>query len=122
MALLFARVIIIITRQFEAAEHPLRQETFPPLARLARLGLVGGVHAIHRLLQEQAYQFIGGFENGRAHQQLQLGDRIALHRLGVELRDYLLDFLFLGQEDPERGRLFFFEPAARSSRVCAITV
>jgi hypothetical protein len=67
MALLFARVVIIITRQFEAAEHPLHQEGFLPLARLPWLGLVGSVDAINRLLQEPAYQFIGRFENGRPH-------------------------------------------------------
>lgn len=110
MPLLLAGVIVVIPRQRKAAKNPLHFKGGPALAVLSGLGLVTGVGLIGGLLEQPADQGIGGFENRRAHQYLQLGHRIAVQLPGLKAGRQLLDFLLLGQEDFRRT-FFFFEPA-----------
>ena len=110
MALLLAWVVIVIPLQGEAAKNPLRLHRFPALAHLSWLGLVIRIDLVGGLLEQPADQRIGGLENRRAHQDLQLGDGVSLWHPRLKTGDQLLDFFFLGQEDFRRD-FFFFEPA-----------
>jgi len=67
VALILARVVVVIPLQPEAAENPLNLNRFPSLARLSGLGWVLGVNPIGGLLEPPADPRIGGFENRRAH-------------------------------------------------------
>ena len=68
---------------------------------------------------DTADQRVGGFENRRAHEDFQLGDRVSLDRLCLKTGNQLLDFLVLGQKDLG-GEVFFLKPVVRSARVCSI--
>ena len=77
-AALLKTLCIVMPLQLEAAKDALHLQRFRALAHLPRLGLVSPIHPVGGLLKQPAHQGIGGFENGRAHQDLQLGDGIAL--------------------------------------------
>ncbi len=62
---------------------------------------------------------VGRLENGRAHQNLQLGYGVSLWELGLKSGNQVLDFLFLGEVD--RWWEWFFFESAMLSRVSAIT-
>ncbi len=51
----------LAAQEKEAAEHALHHKGFTPLGLFARLGKVGIVDAVHRLLQESADQLVGRF-------------------------------------------------------------
>ena len=51
MALLFARVIIVVALHLETAKNPLYADSFPALVNLPRFGLVTCVDALSRLLE-----------------------------------------------------------------------
>ncbi len=51
MALVLARLVIIVPAQIEAAEDTLHPDRFSPLAALSRLGLVMGIAPLGRLLE-----------------------------------------------------------------------
>ena len=91
--------------------------SFPSLAGLARLGLVGGIDPVGGRLQEKAPQRGGRLEEGGAHQHFQWLDGQPVEGLPLKLRHHLADCLVLGQAEVRRGVFFFFEPAARSARV-----
>src|SRR5207247_863672 len=110
MAPVLARVIIVIPSYRKAAEDPLRLDGFPAFAHFPGFGLVGSINAVGRLLKQPANQVISRFENGRAHQHLQLSDSSSFWGLGFKLGNQALDFFVLGQED-FRWNFFFFEPA-----------
>ena len=111
VALILARVIVVIPLQREAAKNPLHPNRFPALAHLSGLGLVADIGTVGGLLEQPADQRIGGFENRRAHQHFQLGDAVPVQLLGLEAGDQLLDFFFLREEDFGRDGFFFFAPA-----------
>ena len=119
MALRLARVVIIRALQFEVAENPLHGDGLAALALLPGFCLVGGVDALDGLLEQPTDQGIGRFENGGAHQQLQLGHGGAVSCVNFVAGDQLLDFLFLGEE--ERRREWFFFASASCWRVSAMT-
>jgi hypothetical protein len=119
MPLLFAFMIVIIALQDEGAEHAIYLSANPPFVLLTRLGLVGGINAVSRLLQQLSHQRVGRFENGSADQHLQLLDRDPGGLVSLESSSYLLDFLVLGPGNLGRD-VFFFEPAVRSARVCSM--
>ena len=110
MPLVFARMIVIVAVQREAAEHALHPESLSAFAHLAGFGLVTAIDPVSRLLEQPADQLIGRFENRRAHQRFQLGDQLRSRGLGLELGNQALDFLILGEEDVG-GNVFFFEAA-----------
>jgi hypothetical protein len=64
---------------------------------------------------------IGRFEDGCAHQYLQVGDHPSGRVLGFKAGDQLLDLFVLRKEDWGRGGLFF-NPAANSARVRWMTI
>jgi len=66
------------------------------------------IDAVGGLLKQPTDQRVGGLENGRAHQGLQLRDHLRSRRLGLEAGDQLLDFLILGEEDIGGNLGFFF--------------
>src|SRR5208283_1368891 len=101
---------IVIPLQRKAAKNPLRLHRCPALAHLAWLGLVSRIDLIGGLLEQPADQRIGGLENRRAHQDLQLRDGVSLWRPRLKTGRQLSDFFFPGQEDFRRD-FFFFEPA-----------
>jgi hypothetical protein len=78
MPLLLAWVMVVIPLQVEATKNPLRLDGRPALALLPRLGLVTGIGLIGGSLQQAAHQRISGWENRRAHQDLQLGHGLAV--------------------------------------------
>ena len=91
---------------------------WPALAQFSRFGLVMGVRALRRLLQQPANHLVGRFKNGRADQNLQSRHLAAVRSLRLKGVDQLLDFFLLCQEDL-RGE-FFFE-SAMPLRVSAMT-
>lgn len=111
VALILARVIIVVPLQLEAAEDALHPDGFPALARLPSFGLIAGIGPVRSFLEQPADQGIGGFEHRRAHQHFQFGDALAVQLPGFETGDQLLDFLFLGEADGGRERCFFFAAA-----------
>ena len=118
-SLLFAFVVVIVPLQDEGAEHAIDLRADSSLILLAQLGPVGGVNAISGLLQQPSHQCVGRFENGCADQYLQLLDSYSGGLLGLESCGQLLDFLVLGPDNFGR-KVFFFEPAVRSTRVCSM--
>jgi len=74
MALVLARVVIVIPFQLEAAKDALHRQPFPALANFSRLGLIDCLRAIHGLLEQPPDQRLGRAEYRRANQDLQLGD------------------------------------------------
>ena len=70
-----------------------------------------GVNPIGGLLEKPAHQRIGGFENGRAHQDFQLRDALPVQRPGFKAGDQLLDFFFLREEAWRRAGIFFLAAA-----------
>jgi hypothetical protein len=68
-------MVVVVALQFEGAKEAIDSEAGPPLVVLARLGLVGSVHAVGGSLQQESHQGIGRFVNCRAHQHLHLLDR-----------------------------------------------
>ncbi|MDR3561751.1 MAG: hypothetical protein P4N59_09995 [Negativicutes bacterium] len=65
-------------------KHPVDLKTEPPFVLLSGFGLVGGVDPVGRLLQKPADDGGGRFEDGRAHQHLQLLDRQARGLIGLK--------------------------------------
>jgi hypothetical protein len=59
MALLFARMIVVVTLELEVPENALGVDPFSALALFSRLGLVGAVNPIDGLLEHPAHQIIG---------------------------------------------------------------
>jgi len=118
MSLMLASMVVVIALEREGAKQAIDLETFPSLALLPRLGLVGGIDLVGGGLQQPSHQRVGRLEDGGAHQHFQLLDRQAVGLPGLEASHQLLDFLVLGQKDLGR-RVFFFEPASRSARVCS---
>ena len=123
VALILARVIVVVPLQLEGAKDALHPDGLPPLARLSGFGLVAGIGPVGGFLQQPANQRIGGFEHRRAHQDFQLGNALAVQLPGFKTSDQLLDFLFLGQEDGGAGavRCPFFLAAAMFWRVSSMT-
>ena len=102
MALLFARMIVVITVQWEMPENPLGSNSVPALALFSGLRLVSGVDPVDGLLEHPAHQLIGALEYRSTYQNLQLGHRDPSGLGGLEAGHHLLDFLVLGQEDFRR--------------------
>ena len=102
MALLFARMIVVITVQWEMPENPLGSNSVPALALFSGLRLVSGVDPVDGLLEHPAHQLIGRPEYRGTDQNLQLGHRDPSGLGGLEAGHHLLDFLVLGQEDFRR--------------------
>src|ERR1039458_5730176 len=117
VSLFLARMVVIVTLQWEGAKDALQLQGVPPFPMLPRPGLVGDIQAIGGLLQEESHQRVGGLENGRAHQHLHLLNRGPGRLLSREPGHQLLDFLFLGEE--EVGALFFCAVADGPWRVWA---
>jgi hypothetical protein len=75
VAALFSGMVIVLAHQQEGAEHALDHENLASLGLLARLGDVGGIDAIGRLLEQEGNQFIGRLENGHPHKGFYLVQR-----------------------------------------------
>lgn len=82
MALLLARMVVVVALEIEGAEEALDLERCPALAMLAGTGLVGRVQPVGSLLEEQSDDAGGGLEDGRAQQDLQLLNGGAIGRRG----------------------------------------
>ena len=88
---------------------------------VARPGLCGGTVRLPLAplsLEQPANDLVSRFEDGRAHQYLQVGDGPSCWILGFKLGDQPLDLFVLRKEDLGRGGLFF-NPAANSARCSA---
>jgi hypothetical protein len=119
-ALLFALVVIVVALQIKAAKETLDLQALTAFALFTRFGRVSRVDSVGRPLQQASYQRAGGFENGRAHQELQFLHQFAFRPLAFKTRHQLLDFFFLGEKNV-RGAVFFLKPASRSARLCSAT-
>lgn len=111
VALILARVIVVIPLQLEAAKDALNPDGFPALANLPGFRLVASIGLIGGFLEQPADQGIGGFEHRRAHQDFQLGDALAMHLPGFKAGDQLLHFFFLREADGGRAGIFFLAAA-----------
>lgn len=107
VSLALAGGVIVITPEHKTAEHALGIEGRPALVMLTGFGLIAGVNAIVRLLQQEADQFGGGLEEGHPNQLLQLANPGTVGFLGSKTAHQLLDFRVLGEKDLRRG---FFLP------------
>ena len=87
MSLLHSAMVVVVTVQREAAEHPLHREGVAALVGLARLGLVSLIDSVDRLLEEPPDQLIGGLEDCGPQQGLQLRDQLRLGALGLKPDD-----------------------------------
>src|SRR2546425_1186773 len=118
MALFFALVIIVVAAEPKTSEDSLQLNTFPTFSNLPGFGLISRIDALSSLLEQPAHQFIGRFENRRAHQNLQLSNLLSMRLTGLKGGNQLLDFLLLAEND--LGGEFFFE-SAMVLRVCSMT-
>lgn len=112
-------MVVVAAQEQEAAEDALHQQGFTPLGLFSRLGKVGCLNAIHRLLQEGANQLVGWFEDGGAHENLQFGYGISIGPPAAEGRYGFLDLGFLGESDVLIA-LFFLNPLRRAWRLCVL--
>ena len=116
MALFLAFMVVIITFKDKGAENTIDTNRLTSLALLAGLGLVGCIDLVGGHLQQPTHQLVGWLKNRRSNEHFQLLNGHATGLLRLEVSDQLPNFLLVGKEDP-RGGVFFFEPAAISSRV-----
>jgi hypothetical protein len=72
MSLGFAFVIVVITLEFKGTKDAINDEAGSSFALLTGLGLIERIDPIGRGLQEYSHQYVGGLEDRRAHQHLQL--------------------------------------------------
>ena len=77
-----------------------------PLQLLARFGLITGVESVEGLLEKQADNRIGGFEDRRTDEGFEFLQKIAAGSAGGEAGHQLPDLRFLGEES--RGDSLFF--------------
>jgi hypothetical protein len=105
MALLLARVVVVVALKIEGAEEALDLEGGPSLALLPGTGLVGGVQPVGGLLEEEADDAGGGLEDGRPKEDLQLLDGGAVGWGGGKAGDQVGDLGLLGKE--AAGVVFF---------------
>jgi len=87
VALILARVIVVIPLQPEAAKDSLHRDGFPALATLPGFGLIAGIGPVSGLLEQPADQGVGGFEHRRAHQHFQLGNALPVQLSGFKAGD-----------------------------------
>src|SRR5271157_525690 len=117
-----ALMIVVITQYGEGPEDAIDRELGAAFAHKTRFGLVSGIDPVRQLLEQVSHQVIGGFEDGRAQQYLEIqflnGE---LARIGGQKPCHqLLDFLVPGEEEVWSWA-FFLESAAMAWRVRSIT-
>ena len=96
MALLFAGMVIVIALQREGTKEAANLQNLRAFAFFSWLGLVGLIDALGGLLQQEADDAGGRFENRRAHERLQLLHTGARWSLSQEAGHQGRDFLLLG--------------------------